>query len=251
MQPLFPFQGDVMFNSIAELSEWLEANQKLVLTSTPKKLRSWNILLQSLTSGDFNPAHCRPEFLKRSYLNKRRKLSSAVSHGIGGVSRAEAQFINLLAKQFKIPTDEVIAIGYDKIRYKYPLCVGDIYQYRLEITECKFKEDRYDLVCNIFCEILEPTGKRLVSKAEWLPAIAWHEADEEAIRLLQPKSYARNVFEIFIKNPFDYLMLRLTFSTFAVLCAIALVAAVLAAMGKFELFDDNVLSSPIFATALL
>lgn len=179
-----------MFNSTENFVKWLEENEKFVFISKPKRLRSWHILLQSLASGDFNPAHTRPEFSKRSFFK------TVVSHGIGIIARAEGQFVGLLPKYFAVPI-EIIALGFDKIIYRSPLRLGDVYQYRFEISLVRLLKTRCDLSCHVVCEVLEP-NPRIVAEYNWKPAIIEHKADEESVRLLESKSYWQNVFEIFV-----------------------------------------------------
>src|SRR6187551_3448082 len=111
------------FDSVTDLFNWLTENQKLVLFSQPKKLRERSIFLQSIASGDFNPAHCLPTLRQTSIFK------TLVSQGIGIVARAEGEFLQLL--RFVTPP-EVIALGLDNLSYSSPLGVGNTYQYVYE-----------------------------------------------------------------------------------------------------------------------
>ncbi len=242
-----------MFKSFVELVNSLGLDEKgnkkkFIFHSEPKKLRSWNILLQSLASGDFNPAHCRPEFAKKSFFK------SIVSHGIGIFARAEGQFVQLLPKYFSFPIEVATSkyeVGPD---YHSPLRLGEEYQYRFEITNAQQRRRSCDLTCHIICEVIGPNA-RVVAEADWKPFLIDHSIDEGAEKALRPKSYLRNVFEILVVNPINWFMERIALGIFAGIAIIVLVGIVLAITGKIELFDASLINdlqhNPMIATAML
>jgi len=182
------------FKSVGQLCEWLQKPQSLVFTSKPKRLGRWHILSHSLAGGDWNPAHCQPAFSKRSFFG------GIVSHGVGILARAEGQFVELLPALIETPV-EIIARGYGAIKYRDPLRLGDIYQYRFEITNPRLRNDggrpRVNLNCRIICEILGPKA-RVVAEAEWKPSLVEHVRDPETMRLLCSKSHIQNVTRVFL-----------------------------------------------------
>lgn len=176
--------------SFQELTELLKESGQLVFNSNPKRLKLGRVHLLAVATGDFNPHYCHPEFAEEHSFFK-----GTVSHGIGIIARAEAEFVPLLQKHFGIPI-ETIALGYAGIRYRSPLKIGERYQYRFEITGARVRKTRCDLTCHMVCEVLGPDA-RIVAEADWMPSIIEHPATETTKAYLRPKSYLKNLFEVF------------------------------------------------------
>src|SRR5258708_3555387 len=117
-----------MFVSVEQMFLWLVEHEKLILTSKSTPLTPLHILLQSLSTGDFNPARCVPGFAPYSFFK------GIISHGIGTVARAEGKFLELM--QFAEPV-ETIALGIENLVYNSPLRCGDVYYYVFEISNLR------------------------------------------------------------------------------------------------------------------
>lgn len=166
--------------------------QNFSFTSKPTKLRKLHILMQSLASGDFNPAHTRPEYAEKSFFG------GIVSHGVGVLARAEGQFVQLFPRLFDSSV-EIIALGYEKIEYLSPLRLGDTYEYRFEITDMKYRYARWDFDCSITCKVLKPKA-RIIARCLWKPSIVEHN-NVDAVRFLKPKWYIQSIFNILVLKP--------------------------------------------------
>lgn len=178
------------FKSFQELAELLKESGQLVFNSKPKRLKLGRVHLLAVATGDFNPHYCHPEFAEEHSFFK-----GTVSHGIGIIARAEAEFVPLLQMHFGIPI-ETIALGYAGIRYRSPLKIGERYQYRFEITGIRVRKTRCDLTCHMVCEVLGPDA-RIIAEADWMPSIIEHPASPATEMYLRPKSYLKNLFEVF------------------------------------------------------
>lgn len=176
-----------MFDSIKGLQAALSQVGTLILQSRPKKLRRINILLQCLASGDFNPAHCVPDFAPHSILK------GMALHGVGIISRAEAEFQQVL--HFTHPS-ELISLG-QETKYRRPLLCGQKYWFRYELSNLREERGLWKFYCVVQC-ITQSSEKPI---AEWLWHGAYVEHQVELEQMLQPKSYAVNVIKYFVLQP--------------------------------------------------
>jgi acyl dehydratase len=204
------------FKSFQQLTESLKESGQLVFNSKPKRLKLGRVHLLAVATGDFNPHYCHPEFAEEHSFFK-----STVSHGIGIIARAEAEFVPLLQKHFGIPI-ETIALGYAGIRYRSPLKIGERYQYRFEITGARIRKTRCDLTCHMVCEVLG-SDARVVAEADWMPSIIEHPSTEATREYLRPKSYVKNLFEVFGIPAINWSVV----ATFACFFAVAIVLGTL------------------------
>jgi acyl dehydratase len=179
------------FVSVEQLFSWLQKNEKLVLVSKPRRLSRLRILLHSLASRDFNPAHCLSSFAPHSIFQ------TVVSHGIGMVARAEAEFLQLL--QFK-KAGEWIALGIKDLSYLNPLRCGDTYEYVFEISKLQKGKKFWRMDCHITCRTINPE-KRVIAEWQWLPAFVEHELPEKTLEELRPKSYGWSILRSFVLDP--------------------------------------------------
>lgn len=194
------------FKTVSALAAYLLSHKSFTFTSKPKKLTKWKVLMMCLASGDFNPAHCKPGFAEHSIFGTR------VSHGIGTLARAEAEFLQGI--QFDTPV-EVIALGLES-RYKAALPIGSRYYYTYEISNLVSKKNRWDMDCQIQCVITNPDGsEKVIMNETWHPSFIDHSTTvpAEKLEMLRPKSYLANVIEIFVVAPVsfsvEYLMMAL------------------------------------------
>lgn len=182
------------FKNVAELAVYLIENGSFTFKSKQKKLTQWKVLMMCLASGDFNPAHCQPEFAEHSIFG------TAVSHGIGTLARAEAEFLQEM--QFDVPV-EVIALGLES-KYKAALPVGSVYYYTYTISNLVSKKNRWDMDCQIQCTIINKDGsEKVIVNEMWYPSFVDHSdrVPVEKLELLRPKSYLANVLNIFVARP--------------------------------------------------
>jgi acyl dehydratase len=187
------------FSTVNSLYQYLLNENVLIFETKIKKLSQFKVLLFSLATGDFNPAHCVPAFARHSVFK------SVVSQGIATLARAEAEFLKML--QFEEPV-EVITSGLSNARYIAPLKVGDRYKYRFTISNLQKRKDLWKMECAIEC-IVVADGEKVIATWGWHPIFDVKKGlskDEE--KLLKPKSYWRNVFEQFVLRPtsFEYLL---------------------------------------------
>lgn len=184
----------MLFKSVRDFVAWIEEHGPYSFSSPPRQLTQADINLYSAASGDFNPAHCRPEFAHHS------KFKGIVSHGSGTIARGEGEFMALVPGFFDIPA-EVIALGSQGSKYRSPLYLGDIYQYHFTLSNPRRKRDRWDIDVHIVCEVTKPQA-RVVLEYWWNPALVEHpELSDNVLNLLRPKSYWRNVAELFVFRP--------------------------------------------------
>ncbi|HZS42993.1 MAG TPA: MaoC/PaaZ C-terminal domain-containing protein [Candidatus Paceibacterota bacterium] len=185
------------FKTIDQMFHWLQDNHKLVLVSKPRRLSRLRILLHSLASRDFNPAHCLSSFAPHSIFH------SVVSHGIGIVARAEAEFLQLL--QFD-KAGEWIALGIKNLSYLKPLRCGDIYEYVFEISNVRKSQKFWKMDCQVTCRSIG-SEQQVIATWHWIPALVKHELPEELLEELQPKHYGWNILRSFVIEPVKSLII--------------------------------------------
>lgn len=180
----------VEFNTPADLHLEIANKGLVAFISEYKKLNRVKVLLFSIATGDFNPAHCVPGFEQYSFFK------SMVSHGIGTVARAESEFLRNF--RFSSPS-EIIATRLEDIKYLSPLRVGEKYQYVYFIHSGREKKNFWEFECKITCKTFDG---RTIADWKWVFGIVEHKnLPKEAIRMLRPKSYRRNLIDALFLMP--------------------------------------------------
>lgn len=188
----------IILDSIEELDKYLSKNKCFTFSSTPKKLSHAQILLFALATRDFNPAHIVSGFADKSIFK------GIVSHGIGTVSRAEATYVEMV--RFKEPV-ELIAMGYEDIKYYKPLRLNSVYQYDYSISNLRSVKNRWDFDCHVVCKVIDLEVKVV---AEWTWKTCYIKSPELSLserKMLVPKSYFWNVFNHIFFQPVTTLLL--------------------------------------------
>ncbi len=182
------------FKTVRDLVAWIEEHGSYTFSSKPKKLSRARILLFSIASGDFNPAHCMKKFAKYS------KLGGIVSHGIGTLARAEAEFVQSMGNILGTPVEN-IAAGSEGFKYLKPLRLGDTYHYEFTLSNPRERNDGWKFDCFIACKAGKAETK-VIAEYHWTPLLVEHpELPEDIRKFLVPKTYGQNLREIFLWGP--------------------------------------------------
>ena len=182
-----------IFNSAQDLSNYLSVNGSYTFVSKPKKLKQFTVLLQALAGGDFNPAHIVSGFEDYSLFK------GIVSHGIGIISRAEGEFVNSI--QFNKQPVEIIAAGFEFVKYSKPLRVGYVYQYEFKIYNLEKNKKNWNFDCDIVCKTISPETE-IIASWRWKPIFVENlKIPKNKLEILKPKSYFINVFKYLFFEP--------------------------------------------------
>jgi len=145
------------------LNSYLEITtipDKYTYTSPPKKAKYlWTLLFGFLT-GDLNPIHINP-FTSKNYKSR---LGGLARHGISTLAQAESFIFKIFS--FTEPT-EVIAKGYNSIRYIQPVNMGDSLTYTYNLVRKKVVEGKKYAECVWQIKGTNKKGKD-VFVAEWV-----------------------------------------------------------------------------------
>ncbi len=129
-------------------------------TSPKKKAKYlWTLLFGFLT-GDLNPIHINPF----TTTNFKSKLGGLARHGISTLAQAESFIFKIL--KFAEPT-EIIAKGYNNIRYLRPVNMGDKIMYTYTLLQKKLPETKCHAECIWQIKGMNQNGKD-VFVAEWV-----------------------------------------------------------------------------------
>ena len=109
-------------------------------TSPTKKVHYLWTLVFGLLTGDLNPVHINP-FTSTSFKSK---LGGLTRHGISTIAQAESFIFKIFS--FEEPT-EIIAKGYEKIRYLRPVNIGDSITYTYTLLRKKVSEEKKNALC--------------------------------------------------------------------------------------------------------
>jgi acyl dehydratase len=181
-----------ILKSLDHLQKYLAENKTLTFSSSPRKLKRRHVLLQSLATGDFNPAHIN------TGLNNYSIFKGDVSQGIGTIGRAEGAFVQLF--QFREKPVELIAFGMKHgWDYQKPLYVGNTYQYTYTISNLRNHRDNlWKFDCHIVCHNL--TTSKVVVEWDWVPGLVdhSHEYTPAALQTFRPRSYWKSIYQTLI-----------------------------------------------------
>jgi acyl dehydratase len=128
---------------IKHLNSYLEIAtipDKHTYTSPPKTAKYLWTLLFGFLSGDLNPIHINPLTSK----NYKSRLGGLARHGISTLAQAESFIFKIFS--FTEPT-EVIAKGYNSIRYFKPVNMGDKITYTYTLLRKKVVEEKKYAEC--------------------------------------------------------------------------------------------------------
>jgi acyl dehydratase len=128
--------------------------------SEKKRARYFWTLIFGLISGDLNPIHINPLTSK----NYKSKLKGLARHGISTIAQAESFIFKILS--FTEDT-EIIAKGYNSIRYTRPVNMGDSITYTYVLLGKKVIEDKKQSECVWQIKGVNQNGKDIFI-AEWI-----------------------------------------------------------------------------------
>ncbi len=129
--------------------------------TSPKKKSNylWTLLFGFLT-GDVNPIHINPF----TAVNYKSRLGGLARHGISTLAQAESFIFKIFS--FKEPT-EIIAKGYNKIRYLRPVNIGNKMTYTYTLLQKKIVEEKKYAECVWSIQVTDQRNENVLL-AEWV-----------------------------------------------------------------------------------
>ncbi|MEI6022523.1 MAG: MaoC/PaaZ C-terminal domain-containing protein [bacterium] len=119
----------------------------------------WTLFFGFLT-GDLNPVHINIF----TYKKYKSKLGGLSRHGISTIAQAESFIFKIFT--FIEPT-EIIAQGYNVIRYLAPIHIGDTIEYSYTLVSKKISEEKESAKCTWLIVGTNQIGKQVFT-CEWV-----------------------------------------------------------------------------------